>query len=80
MGQCFGDAVAVRLGAGKSSLVSDVFLDIAHGIAGSLKDFVNSYRTGATPMGDCRDNIKSLAMVFGAIESAKQGKRIQISI
>lgn len=33
MGQCFGDAVAVRLGAGKSSLVSDVFLDIAHGIA-----------------------------------------------
>ncbi len=50
--------------------------DIAHGIAGSLKDFVHSYRTGATPMGDCRDNIKSLAMVFGAIESAKTGRRV----
>jgi predicted dehydrogenase len=50
--------------------------DIAHGIAGSLKDFVNSYRTGATPMGDCRDNIKSLAMVFGAIESARTGRRV----
>lgn len=54
--------------------------EIAHGIAGSLKDFINSYRTGATPMGDCRDNIKSLAMVFGAIESAKLGKRVQITI
>jgi len=52
--------------------------DIAHGIAGSLKDFVNSYRTGATPMGDCRDNIKSLAMVFGAIESAKTGRRVAL--
>lgn len=50
--------------------------DVAHGIAGSLKDFVHSYRTGATPMGDCRDNIKSLAMVFGAIESAKTGRRV----
>ena len=52
--------------------------DIAHGIAGSLKDFVHSYRTGATPMGDCRDNIKSLAMVFGAIESAKTGRRVTL--
>jgi predicted dehydrogenase len=50
--------------------------DIAHGIAGSLQDFVHSLRTGATPMGDCRDNIHSLAMVFGAIESAKSGQKV----
>lgn len=52
--------------------------DIAHGIAGSLADFVHSLRTGHTPMGDCRDNINSLAMVFGAIESANTGRRITL--
>ena len=54
--------------------------DIPMGIAGSLKDYVHSHRTGATPMGDCRDNIKSLAMVFGAIESAASGRRIRLDI
>jgi predicted dehydrogenase len=48
------------------------------GIAGSLRDFLNALRTGATPMGECHDNIKSLAMVFAAIESAATGKRVAI--
>lgn len=52
--------------------------DVAHGIAGSLNDFIRSHRTGSTPMGDCRDNIKSLAMVFGAIESAQSGRKIRL--
>jgi len=46
------------------------------GIAGSLRDFLNALRTGAAPMGECHDNIKSLAMVFGAIESARTGQRV----
>ena len=25
---------------------------------------------------DCRDNIKSMEMVFGAVESAKTGKKV----
>jgi hypothetical protein len=29
-------------------------------------------------MGECHDNIKSLAMVFGAIESAATGQRVKI--
>lgn len=29
---------------------------------------------------DCLDNIKSMAMVFGAIESAKEGKKVSIKI
>jgi hypothetical protein len=29
-------------------------------------------------MGECHDNIKSLAMVFGAIESAAAGRRVAI--
>ena len=44
-------------------------LDLPHGIAGSLRDFLHALDTGATPMGECHDNIRSLAMVFAAIES-----------
>lgn len=49
------------------------------GIAGSLRDFLHALETGATPMCECHDNIKSLAMVFGAIESAASGKRVAIA-
>jgi predicted dehydrogenase len=52
--------------------------EIATGIAGSLRDFLHALDTGATPMGECHDNIKSLAMVFGAIESAVTGQRIAV--
>jgi predicted dehydrogenase len=50
------------------------------GIAGSLRDFLHALKTGAMPMGECHDNIKSLAMVFAAIESAATGKRVTIQI
>jgi predicted dehydrogenase len=49
------------------------------GIAGSLREFLKSLRTGKKPQGECHDNIKSLAMVFAAIESAKLGKRVRIT-
>jgi predicted dehydrogenase len=52
--------------------------DLASGISGSLQEFVNALNTGTTPQGECHDNFKSLAMVFGAIESSRQGRRIQI--
>lgn len=52
--------------------------DIPGGIAGSLRDFLNALRTGATPMGECHDNIKSLAMVFAAIESSSAGRRVPV--
>jgi predicted dehydrogenase len=52
---------------------------VARGIAGSLRDFLHALRTGATPMGECHDNIKSLAMVFGAIESAATGRRVLLT-
>jgi len=52
--------------------------DVPGGIAGSLQDFLHALRTGATPMGECHDNIKSLAMVFGAIESSRSGQRVKI--
>jgi predicted dehydrogenase len=54
--------------------------EIAPGIAGSLREFLHALATGATPMGECHDNIKSLAMVFGAIESAATGRRVAIEV
>jgi len=54
-------------------------IESPRGIAGSLRDFLNALQTGATPMGECHDNIKSLNMVFAAIESAKRGQRIPVA-
>lgn len=62
-----------------SKVEATVNADTAHGIAGSLRDFLNALQTGVTPMGECHDNIKSLAMVFAAIESAATGQRIPIT-
>ena len=59
---------------------SEVPPDMPPGIAGSLRDFLHALDTGATPMGECHDNIKSLAMVFGAIESAATGQRVKIEV
>lgn len=52
---------------------------VAHGIEGSLQEFLRALKTGETPNGECHDNIKSLAMVFAAIESSKRGTRVQIA-
>lgn len=54
-------------------------VDEPAGIAGSLREFLWALETGGTPRGECHDNIKSLAMVFGAIESAKRGERVLIA-
>ncbi len=50
----------------------------AVGHAGLIRDFVHCIRTGETPETVCTDNIKSLAMVFGAVESAERSARVPI--
>ncbi len=52
---------------------------IKWGIEGSLLEFLDALRTGKTPQGECHDNIKSLAMVFGALESNKRKQRVDIA-
>ena len=47
---------------------------------GVLSDFVAAVRVGAEPETAGRDNIRSLAMVFGAIESAEAQRRVSIVI
>lgn len=54
-------------------------ISVAGGIEGSLAEFLHALKTGTTPNGECHDNIKSLAMVFAAIESAKRGERVSIA-
>lgn len=43
-----------------------------------LNAFLDALDTGERPLGECHDNIKSLAMVFGAIESAMSGRRVAL--
>ena len=53
--------------------------DKRDGHAGLIREFVTCLQTGETPETVCTDNIKSLAMVFGAIESAEQGRPVDIA-
>ncbi len=50
-----------------------------HGHRSVLSDFIRAVRDGTTPETVSTDNIKSLAMVLGAIESARTGTAIDIS-
>ena len=50
------------------------------GIAGSLNEFLDCLESGATPQSECHDNIKSLAMVFAAIESSRRGERVAVTV
>lgn len=49
------------------------------GLDGSLCEFVDAVRNGNTPMGECHDNVVSLAMVHAAITSATTKQRVQIA-
>ena len=50
-----------------------------NGHASVIERFIDAIDTGIVPETDGSDNIKSLAMVFGAIDSARVGKRISIA-
>ncbi len=54
--------------------------DLSEGHASVIRQFVRCAREGGTPETICTDNIKSLAMVFGAIEAATSGRPITIQI
>jgi predicted dehydrogenase len=45
-------------------------------IAGALAEFVAAVRTGSVPSGEIHRNVMSLAMVEGAIRSARTGRRV----
>ncbi|MBA8879717.1 putative dehydrogenase [Phyllobacterium myrsinacearum] len=83
------DIRAEAVTSGKDGLFSGVAaveippLDASHRIGGHLgvmQDFIASTRGGPAPETAGIENIKSLAMVFGAIHSAETGRRIEITI
>jgi len=53
---------------------------LTHGHASVLFDFFRAIETGTQPETAGLDNIKSLAMVFAAIESARTRQRIEIEL
>jgi len=55
-------------------------LEVAPGQHGALKELRKFLETGAKPQGECHDNIKSLAMVFAAMESSRKGRRVAIRV
>jgi predicted dehydrogenase len=54
--------------------------DRVDGHLGVLSDFVAAVRSGTEPETVGHDNIRSLAMVIGAIDSAEAGRRVDIFI
>jgi predicted dehydrogenase len=54
--------------------------DRVGGHLGVMQDFIAAVRDGTEPETCGTDNIKSLAMVFGAIESAETGRRVAVTI
>jgi predicted dehydrogenase len=54
--------------------------DQVGGHLGVMQDFIAAVMNGGEPETTGTDNIKSLAMVFGAIESSKRGQRVPIMI
>ena len=85
----FGDLSAERV-AGVRDGLFDVLepveipaLDPSDRIGGHLgviEDFIAAIRTGSAPETRGADNIKSLAMVFGAVESAETQRRVAIHL
>ncbi len=61
-------------------VVAAVDRQMQTGIAGTLRAFLNALKAGDTPPCECHDNIKSLAMVHAAIESAASGRRVPVSV
>ena len=53
-------------------------IEMACGLSGTLRAFLRALESGATPPCECHDNIKSLAMVHAAIESAATGRRVAV--
>lgn len=49
------------------------------GMHGALGEMLAFLRRGRRPQCECHDNIKSLAMVFAAIESSRTGRRVKVT-
>ena len=51
---------------------------LASELADVLRDFISALSTGAMPHGECHDNLKSMAMVQAAVQSAATGLPVTV--
>ncbi len=65
-------------GRGPARVVGEPDRSMASGIDGALAEFVGALDGGPPPMGECHDNIKTLAMTLAAVESAATGTRVAV--
>ena len=75
-----GELVAGRTGFSrpkKAIAVRPVAMK-ADGMHGALREMIAFLRTRRKPQCESHDNIKSLAMVFAAIESSRKGRRVPV--
>jgi predicted dehydrogenase len=72
--------IKTGLGLALEDVEAEPFADATGpiGHSGVIADFVKCLREGQTPETVSSDNIKSLAMVFGAIESAEKGREVKV--
>jgi predicted dehydrogenase len=79
-GTLSAEAVAERVGF--MSETREVEIPVPHmektGHDGVIGEFIECVRSGGTPETAAADNIKSLAMVFGAVGSAEKGQKVSM--
>ncbi|MDB5587300.1 MAG: oxidoreductase [Devosia sp.] len=84
-----GDSFEAKVVSGDSGFFRDLAdlavpqpdnADQTHGHASVIAEFLNAIEGGRAPETASNDNIKSLAMVFAAIESAKTRQRVTIAV
>jgi predicted dehydrogenase len=84
-----GDSFEAKVVSGDSGFFRDLAdlavpepenADQTHGHASVIAEFLNAIEGGRAPETASNDNIKSLAMVFAAIESAKTRQRVIIAV
>jgi len=47
---------------------------------GALREMLDYLRAGERPQTECHDNVRSLGMVFGAMESSRRSQRVPIEV
>jgi predicted dehydrogenase len=71
-------AEIIEAGREPRALVGDVDPGFVESVDGSLADFVAALDGGPVPMGECHDNIKSLAMTHAAVASSARRARLPV--
>jgi len=78
----YGEVVVGKTGFHVAKKLLEVVKGVVKhgGMHGALREMLTFLRTGRKPQCECHDNIKSLAMVFSAIESSHSGKRVPVRV